>query len=70
MQSNQQYNEKTFSIDLIMDAYKTKDIDIIIEKAEKDLDLKVTFKEVYNHLYNKTEDLKKESWTLSSKEIF
>lgn len=44
------YDEKNFSIDLISDAYNTKDPFIIVEKVKEDLDVNVTIRQVIEQL--------------------
>lgn len=63
------YNEKTFGIDLIIDAYNlTNPIEIAATCADE-LDIQVSINEVSDYL-NCKEDYEKESWTINSKEIF
>lgn len=63
------YNEKTFSIDLISDAYKTTNPFEICKYAKSDLNIDLTISEIIDYI-NYEEDFEKESYTISMKHIF
>lgn len=64
------YNEKTFCIELIQDAYKTNDVYFIIEKAQSDLGIQLSTIDVLNVLNYVPEDYEKESWRIEMNEFF
>lgn len=69
MTNSTYYSEVQFSIDLIRDAYKTNDINLIKRKLESDLHMNVSKSQIKDVL-NYTEDYEKESRTVKMKQIF
>lgn len=63
------FSEKSFSIDLISDAYNTVDPVLISKKLKEDLNINLSPNEILDYL-NYTEDYEKESYTISMKYIF
>ena len=62
-------SEEAFVISLIVDAYKTEDIDLIKHKAETDLDTKLSKAQIYDYLHH-TEDYELASRSVSMREHF
>jgi galactitol-specific phosphotransferase system IIB component len=67
------YNEVTFAIDLISDAYKTADVFTIIQKCKEELDVEVNTSQVLDYLFRE-DDMEKQSreieFSLNSNELF
>ena len=63
------YSEQTFVIDLIRDAYKTDDVDLIRTKAKEDLATELSRAEIHDYL-NHSEDYEIASRSISMREHF
>lgn len=58
---SKQYSEFSFTVDLIMDIYKTSNPIIIAEKALEDLEIDLNIHQISDYLSLEKEDFEKEN---------